>query len=386
MADQWYTQRDGQKYGPFSPAQLKQMTVSGQLLPVDLVSKSADGRWVAASRIKGLFAASVVTPPPTAPANAFEFSQGPPPAPATAPSGRSVGVVDREATPADPAAVVVGRLLGAKGLPPKIAVPVLGMLAVFGSTLALSLFGVMQAVADRHDLRFHLLTAFALSHSVLGVVATALTARLRYSVAAPAAAILAATAFGWYVFASGWTIVWVLGLMAGVPLGAWALWTFRSPDVKALFADGDKPGPLDRLGTPALAGVAGLMLAAILAVGGVLHTVARDKSGGNATSSGGSYQSGSQSKSRNSGNKRTGKTYLDDVVAESGPPTASYAKKDHSDIAEYSLHVWEAGSDSFDLVFTALPTKINEPEFVQGRESDVDKARLDAILRNYRRK
>ena len=222
MADQWFTQRDGQKFGPHSPAQLKRMAATGQLLP-------------------------------TVPANAFDFGGGPPPVPATPPSGASVEVVDRKAIPTNPAAMVVGRLLGAKGLPPKVAMSVLGVLSVFGSTLALSLFGVVQAVADRHDLRFQLLTAFALRHSVLGVVANVLTARLRYSVAAPAA-VLAMTAFGWSVFTPGWPIVWVLGLTAGVPIRAWALWTFRSPDVKALFADGDKPGPLDRLGTPALAG------------------------------------------------------------------------------------------------------------------------------------
>ena len=61
-------------------------------------------------------------------------------------------------------------------------------------------------------------------------------------------------------------------------------------------------------------------------------------------------------------------------------------KRDRSDIAAYSFHVWEVGSEGFDLVFTALPTKIDEPEFVRGRESSVGKARLDAILRNCRRK
>jgi hypothetical protein len=78
MADEWFVQRDGQNFGPFSSAQLKQMTTSGRLLPVDLVTKGEDGRWVPASQIKGLFA--------TSPAAASQLPPMPPPLPATAPS------------------------------------------------------------------------------------------------------------------------------------------------------------------------------------------------------------------------------------------------------------------------------------------------------------
>jgi hypothetical protein len=92
MADEWFVQRDGQNFGPFSSAQLKQMTTSGRLLPVDLVTKGEDGRWVPASQIKGLFAtspaaASQLPPmPPPLPATASQLPPMPPPLPATAPS------------------------------------------------------------------------------------------------------------------------------------------------------------------------------------------------------------------------------------------------------------------------------------------------------------
>jgi hypothetical protein len=92
MADEWFVQRDGQNFGPFSSAQLKQMTTSGRLLPVDLVTKGEDGRWVPASQIKGLFAtspaaASQLPPmPPPLPATASQLPSMPPPLPATAPS------------------------------------------------------------------------------------------------------------------------------------------------------------------------------------------------------------------------------------------------------------------------------------------------------------
>jgi len=92
MADEWFVQRDGQNFGPFSSAQLKQMTTTGRLLPVDLVTKGEDGRWVPASQIKGLFAtspapASQLPPmPPPLPATASQLPPMPPPLPATAPS------------------------------------------------------------------------------------------------------------------------------------------------------------------------------------------------------------------------------------------------------------------------------------------------------------
>lgn len=80
MADLWFVQRDGQKFGPYSPAQLKSMTTTGQLLPVDLVARGDGGKWVPASQVKGLFAPPAADPPvaPSAPAEAsgesFDFS------------------------------------------------------------------------------------------------------------------------------------------------------------------------------------------------------------------------------------------------------------------------------------------------------------------------
>ena len=73
MADEWFVERDGQNFGPYSPAQLRSMTATGQLLPVDRVRKGGEGPWKPASQVKGLFAAPAVaslpmpmpTPTPT---------------------------------------------------------------------------------------------------------------------------------------------------------------------------------------------------------------------------------------------------------------------------------------------------------------------------------
>jgi hypothetical protein len=62
MANVWFLLRNGRSYGPFQSAQLRQMTTTGQLLPVDLLAQAEGGPWVPASEVPGLYDAA----PPTA--------------------------------------------------------------------------------------------------------------------------------------------------------------------------------------------------------------------------------------------------------------------------------------------------------------------------------
>ena len=136
-----------------------------------------------------------------------------------------------------------------------------------------------------------------------------------------------------------------------------------------------------------LAAIAGGLVVVILGIGGLWYMLLGNK--GNPTyagSKGGRKNQTGGSNKRGPENRKSGKIYLDDLVAKMGPPSRSYAKSDDSTIAEYSLHVWDAGGGFYDLVFTALPTKTNEPEFVRGTKSDVNKAQLDALLTGYRPK
>jgi len=55
MATSWYYSRAGQKLGPVSSAQLKDLAASNGLGPADLVWKQGMADWVPANRIKGLF-------------------------------------------------------------------------------------------------------------------------------------------------------------------------------------------------------------------------------------------------------------------------------------------------------------------------------------------
>jgi len=54
MAD-WYYAKNGQQFGPISPAELKKLAKEGALSPHDLVFQIGGTKWVEASSVKGLF-------------------------------------------------------------------------------------------------------------------------------------------------------------------------------------------------------------------------------------------------------------------------------------------------------------------------------------------
>src|SRR5689334_13099446 len=55
MATQWYCRLMGAELGPFTSKQLLEMARNHRLMPDDSVKKEAEGMWVAAHRVKGLF-------------------------------------------------------------------------------------------------------------------------------------------------------------------------------------------------------------------------------------------------------------------------------------------------------------------------------------------
>ncbi len=55
MATEWFCIITGKQFGPLSSKQIRTMAASGRLAPDDQVRRGADGSWVAASRVKGLF-------------------------------------------------------------------------------------------------------------------------------------------------------------------------------------------------------------------------------------------------------------------------------------------------------------------------------------------
>ena len=69
MAAEWYYKSATSKeVGPFTPADLKRLASEGRISPNTLVRKGTEGRWVSASKIKGLVNAEAARPtaiPPT---------------------------------------------------------------------------------------------------------------------------------------------------------------------------------------------------------------------------------------------------------------------------------------------------------------------------------
>jgi hypothetical protein len=62
MGASWYVEKGGKRSGPFTPAQLRELVVSGRLQATDMVQNDGMEKAVLASKVKGLFPASVVQP------------------------------------------------------------------------------------------------------------------------------------------------------------------------------------------------------------------------------------------------------------------------------------------------------------------------------------
>jgi hypothetical protein len=54
MTASWYVEHDGNVYGPFSSARLKQLATGSKIRPETRLRRGADGNWVLASQVKGL--------------------------------------------------------------------------------------------------------------------------------------------------------------------------------------------------------------------------------------------------------------------------------------------------------------------------------------------
>jgi TM2 domain-containing membrane protein YozV len=85
MASEWYYSRHGERHGPISTGELKDLAAAGKLLPDDLVWKEGMENWTAAGKVKGLLpgagAAAVIEPAPSTRAPTSDHR------PSAAPSG-----------------------------------------------------------------------------------------------------------------------------------------------------------------------------------------------------------------------------------------------------------------------------------------------------------
>jgi hypothetical protein len=77
MTKQWHYTRDGEKHGPVSDAELRQLAANGSLQPDDLIWKEGMTDWRKAGSVKGLFSDDNQSPPPVPPKPSSETAAKP---------------------------------------------------------------------------------------------------------------------------------------------------------------------------------------------------------------------------------------------------------------------------------------------------------------------
>ncbi len=146
MAIQWFVQHGGKQYGPLTSANLKKLADEGKIVPTTSVRSGAEGAWVPASRVQGLFS--------TAPAPASAKTA--PTAAKAAPAPRKAVTqppVDLGAPPlAPPPAPPMGRAVAgspparAKAAPLPKAVPVATSGAAGSGSMAAKILGAVSLI------------------------------------------------------------------------------------------------------------------------------------------------------------------------------------------------------------------------------------------------
>lgn len=101
MAQEWFYAKDGERHGPISSQQLKELAATGELLATDLVWTDGRDEWKPASKIKGLFPEEPV-PPPVVSARIVRETQStkvpPPRTSVQQPSAKSSGLSGQQKT------------------------------------------------------------------------------------------------------------------------------------------------------------------------------------------------------------------------------------------------------------------------------------------------
>lgn len=210
MANEWFYTKNGERFGPVSGQQLKELAAKGQLAPADLVWKEGMKQWLPAKNIKGLFDGVTASPPASAQKQPVETN----PTPERLTNGsRPNGLMPVLITQTVIAAI--GFLFGFWGI------------IELGPSDLRSLNGLFVCVAVGWN---------------LGVLATTWLGFLQrsYWFSLLAARLM----FGsWFFFLfTGCPIpVSVLGLMISIPVGIWAITTFRKPEVRAFLGTNSQP-------------------------------------------------------------------------------------------------------------------------------------------------
>ncbi len=129
MPHEWYIQHGGKQYGPLTSANLKKLAAERKITPSTNVRRGAEGNWVPASRVQGLFGASSSAPATAAaspPTTKTPQPDAPPPSPLDAPppsppmasplARAPLGSVAAVSKAAEPDGSIAVKIVGAVGL------------------------------------------------------------------------------------------------------------------------------------------------------------------------------------------------------------------------------------------------------------------------------
>lgn len=123
MSSEWYFQSKGRRFGPITASLLKQHVEAGRVGPETLVRRDAEGDWVPAAQIRGLFKDVPASVPPADPPAKSAGPETPaitvPPQPVgVVPANGQVAASDVVAPAGRSGLEKVSRLLGGMGLVP----------------------------------------------------------------------------------------------------------------------------------------------------------------------------------------------------------------------------------------------------------------------------
>ncbi len=208
MGEQWYYILGGNKVGPLSGAEVKQLAASAQLSPADMVWKAGMTNWVPAETIKGLFTAT----------RAATATLAQP----SAPGGREPqSTLTNNANPLKTPAIT---LIVAGAITALVA-----LAAILMVLTERNMFSGPDAAIQKAFSIFYLLLLLALS----GVVMFGGTAMLKHAgFGLSMAGVISGVVLGVLSGPLGWLLV--------LPVGIWALIILRKPEAKRVFSKGAK--------------------------------------------------------------------------------------------------------------------------------------------------
>lgn len=264
--DDWFYTSAGQKCGPFSADQLKQLAEAGVLLPEDMIWQTGMPGWVAAHSIPAFFS-DIPSHQPTPVQPTVQH----PPArtPSVLEANGSQPVTGKKPTPF------------ATHQPPGLVPPLVGMQVVVGVALVLGLYGLLGIIKDDVDTRNGVLIALTVLHcslTMVGLVQTMFRSRrFHFTVLAT---LLTQTCWAWLVFSNIPVAIPLLGMLAAFGMGTWALAVLKNPEVRSHFSVTWIPAEdrWQRFSAPAIAGIiGGGAMVAILCVGFLLWFGTRER-------------------------------------------------------------------------------------------------------------